>query len=702
MTKNWMRTTSATLLSLLSLAASATTGTTTFEANRGQTSPEVRYLARAPEGHIRVGTHGWSVIANDRATHFHFANAREPRLEAREPRDSRSNYFLGQDPSRWLRDVPHYDALVYRNVYAGVDAVLHHRRGTFEYDFLIASGVDPRVIAVEVTGAQPVLRSDGSLSFDSGLVQKKPIAFQEIAGQRRPVDVTYSLAGNRIQFALGAYDADHPLIIDPEIQLSTFFGGTNDDVAYAVATGQDGSVYIGGATYSLDLPTKNPYQSTNRSAPTTEDAFLAKFTATGQLVYATYIGSDVGYDEITAIAIGAQGHAFVGGQTHSRNFPTTPGAFQPRGTPTVGADGFLTKFSPSGNTLVFSTYLAAASETASSIERMKAVVPRPNGDVYFLLSSEHPSFPMTPGAFISNGCKSTSTVVGKINSTGTALLASTYVCGGRSDVAESMVLDQAGNVYIAGDFSSNPFPFNYAEKIAPRFAYRDGFVAKLNGELTSMLSLVQLGGDSGEWLSSIVIDDDDVLWVGGKTSSDDFEPLVSPTQPTYAGPKGTNSPCMFRNHPKSDVICGDAILVKLDTSLKVLFSTYLGGNGDDEITGLAMGSGGRVYASGTTSSPNFPSVNAQWGSFHGAWDAFVGSFLPSGKTEYLATIGGTAREEGIAIATGPGALWMTGWTASQLFPTKNAFKGTLGNLDEDAFLFKLDIPRELSKRRATR
>lgn len=669
-----------------------------FEANRGQTNPAVRFLARGETERVLVRADGWSVAAGGMTTHFRFANARPARLESIEPRESRSHYFIGRDASRWIREIPHFGAVAYRGVYPGIDAVLHHRNGSFEYDFLVAPGIDPAAIAVDVDGARATLRDDGALRFDNGLVQKKPVAFQSIGGERRPVDVAYALDGNRIRFVLGTYDSAHPLTIDPEITFSTFYGGTNDDIAYVVTVDDAGAAYVGGATYSLDLPLRNPFQSTNKSSPTTEDAFLAKFDAKGALVYATYIGGQNGYDRITAIAVDKDGYAYVGGETHTLQYPTTLGAFQTNGNPRVGSDGFLTRFTPNGNQLVFSTYLASTNQTLQSIERMKAIIPLPNSEVYFALTTEHPSFPMTPGAFISNGCiNGINAVVGKLNASGSTLLASTYMCGGGADDVEGLALDSAGNVYLTGQFDAKAFPYNAPSKIAPN-GFRDGYVAKLNPGLTQILGVAGFGGSFSEWPGDIVIDERDNVWIAGKTSSRDFVPLVAPTQPTFGG----DGQCMFRSRTRITSICGDAFLLKFDTSLNVVFSTYVGGSGDDEFTQLATGAGGRVYASGTTSSANFPSVSSPWGPFRGAWDAVLASFLPSGKTEWMGPIGGTDREEGIYVATGRGAVWMVGRTASQGFPMVNPFKGTLGNLDEDAFVMRVAAPVDIPRNRTTR
>ncbi len=673
------------LLSLLALPLFAGV----FEANRGQTAPDVLFVARDQAGPVYVRRDGWSVVANGRAARFRFANARSVTPEAVEPLASRSNYFIGKDPSRWIREVPHFGAVRYRNVYRGIDAVLHHDNGSLEYDFIVAPHIDPGAIAIDV---------DGALQLGNGLVQRKPVAFQTIDGTRHNVDVSYALHGHRISFVVGDYDRAHPLTIDPEITFSTFFGGSNDDIAYVVAVDDEGSAYFAGATYSLDLPLKTPYQSTNKSSPTTEDAFVAKFNASGALVYSTYLGGQNGYDRITAIAVDKSGYAYVGGETHTLQFPTTPGAFQTTGNPRVGSDGFLTRLTPNGNQLVFSTYLAATNTNVNSTERMKAIAVLPNSEIYFAMTTEHPSFPMTPGAFISNGCGSVvSGVVGKLNASGSTLLASTYMCGGLWDTAEGLALDSAGNVYVAGSFSSNPFPYNAPSKIASK-GFDDSYVAKLNPGLTQLLGLAGFGGFFSEWTSDIAIDDEDNIWVSGKTRSNDFSPLVAPTQPTFGGAEN----CMTRSRTRASQVCGDAFLVKLDPSMNFVFSTYIGGLGDDEITQLAIGAGGRVYASGTTTSANFPSVASPFGPFRGQWDALLGSFLPNGKTEWLGPVGGSDREEGISVATGPGAVWMVGWTASQAFPTQNAFKSVLGNLDEDAFVMRVTTPLDIPRRRAVR
>ncbi|HWW61648.1 MAG TPA: hypothetical protein VN181_09790, partial [Thermoanaerobaculia bacterium] len=162
-----------------------------FEPNRGQAGGDVRFLGREKGSVILAGDGGWNVTLRAQATiRFRIADAPNAKPEAAQPLESHSNYFIGNDASRWLRDVPHYDSIRYRDVYPGIDAVIH----PFEYDFIIAPGADPDQIGVIVDGAEPKFRGDAIVAGD--LVQKKPVAYQERGGVRHDVDVRYALDGH--------------------------------------------------------------------------------------------------------------------------------------------------------------------------------------------------------------------------------------------------------------------------------------------------------------------------------------------------------------------------------------------------------------------------------------------------------------------------------------------------------------------------
>jgi hypothetical protein len=219
-----------------------------------------------------------------------------------EPLQTRTNYFIGNDPAKWHTDIPNYARVVYQGVYPGIDLVYHGSNGQqVEYDFVVAPGADPGQIQWTVQGAKDViLDNQGNLvlttSSGKQLDDHAPIIYQQSANSSpithnsslTNVAGHYVLAGpDRVSFQVGAYDQSRPLVIDPMLSYSTYLGGSSYDSATAITIDAAGSAYVTGWTSSADFPLQNPLQATYRNG----DAFIAKFNQAGNaLVYSTYLG----------------------------------------------------------------------------------------------------------------------------------------------------------------------------------------------------------------------------------------------------------------------------------------------------------------------------------------------------------------------------------------------------------------------------
>ena len=233
-----------------------------------------------------------------------------------------------------------------------------------EYDFIVSPNAEPTKIELNFDGADDLeIADNGDLVFKFGseeLRQHKPIAYQEINGERKEVAANYKIQNpkSKIQnrnvgFQIGEYDANQPLIIDPVLSYSTYLGGGADTFGTSIAVDASGSAYITGSTNALDFPTVNPFQSTTNG----QAGFVTKLNPSGTaFVYSTYLGFANTFP--SSIKVDAAGSAFVAGLTLSSNFPTTPGAY--RRTP--GVNSFITKLSPNGASLSYSTYLGSVIE----------------------------------------------------------------------------------------------------------------------------------------------------------------------------------------------------------------------------------------------------------------------------------------------------------------------------------------------------
>ncbi len=282
---------------------------------------------------------------------------RQAMIEALDELPGKLNYFIGKNPSQWRTNIPTYSQVKYRNAYPGIDVLYHGNQQQLEYDFLIAPGSSPRRIKLTFAGARDIsIAANGDLVLQTAagdVRQHKPIAYQEFKGERQEVAVDYKLKGNQVTFQTGAYDKRLPLIIDPVIVYSSFLGGTNSEQGLGIAVDAQGSAYLTGSTFSNDFPVVGAFQGSQNSFPS--DAFVVKVNPSGtSLVYATYLGgssSEVG----NAIAVDAQGSAYVVGNSFSDNFPITGGSFQDARD--GSGDAFVTKLSPDGSTLSYSTFL---------------------------------------------------------------------------------------------------------------------------------------------------------------------------------------------------------------------------------------------------------------------------------------------------------------------------------------------------------
>ncbi|MBV9959258.1 MAG: SBBP repeat-containing protein, partial [Acidobacteria bacterium] len=359
-----------------------------FEANGGQTDERVKFLARGEgyglfltadeavltlrqDGGRRETRQGTLSPSSSRAvvevlrTKLVGANS-APTVSGQAELAHKSNYFIGNDPSKWRTSVSNYGQVRYDKVYPGIDLIYYGNQRQLEYDFILAPGADTHAIRLSFDGARAV-RVDESgelvLKLAGGEVrQHRPVVYQEIGGVRQEVAGHYVLKGkSEVGFEVGQYDASQPLVIDPVLVYSTYLGGLSADSANGVAIDAQGNAYLTGSTNSLDFPvTPGAFQSTiiNDSY---SDAFVTKINPTGTaLVYSTYLGAGAG-DSGKGIGVDAQGNAYVTGVTDG-----SAGLPPPSGFPTVNAfqstfggtdDAFVTKLNPTGSQLIFSTYM---------------------------------------------------------------------------------------------------------------------------------------------------------------------------------------------------------------------------------------------------------------------------------------------------------------------------------------------------------
>ena len=336
-----------------------------------------QYQARGAGLHVAVQASGVGVQTGRSARtaasvqlRFTGSNAKAPARPA-ETLPGKSNYFIGSDPGKWRTGVETYAKVAFEGVYPGVDVIYYGNQSRLEYDFRVRPGANPSVIRMAFDGpARPSLSADGDLRVGE-LLQHRPVAYQSGVGGRVPVDCRYVIRpSGEVVLALGAYDRERELIIDPVLSYASYMGGSLNDGVTGIKVDATGSIYMTGFTTSTNFPAKsgaqNSYGGSNSEQRQGQfgDAFVAKLNPAGTaVVYATYLGGS-GEDLATSIAIDAEGNAYVAGSTQSSNFPVSTSAPQrvykgftnDNGFYNPG-DGFAVKLNAAGNQLVYATYL---------------------------------------------------------------------------------------------------------------------------------------------------------------------------------------------------------------------------------------------------------------------------------------------------------------------------------------------------------
>lgn len=650
-----------------------------FEANQGQTDSQVDFFARGL-GYGLFLTPGEAVLSlqapqSDTTVSPPASVLRLQLIGAQAPTDVAgldrlpgiSNYLLGNDPSQWRTNVPNYAKVQYRNVYPGIDLVYYGGQQQLEYDFTVTPGVDPGVIQLAFAGAQGVtLNERGELVLRTSggdVVEHAPVIYQEIGGVRQPIEGHYVLEdGGRVGFAVGAYDNERALVIDPVLSYSTYLGGTKSNVCQAIAVDRAGNAYVTGGTDSTDFPTQDPLQGA--FVGTFSDVIVTKLNAAGNgLVYSTYLGGD-NYDVGYGIAVDGSGSAYVIGVTHSKNFPTTNNALQqtPHGA-------FIAKLNPAGTNLIYSTYLGG-----SRGEEGRGIAVDNAGDAYITGDTSSPDFPTQNPIQAANRGSVNNAFVSKLNPTGSALLYSTYLGGASDDRGIAIAIDSAGDAYVAGTTTSSDFPTKNAVQSSLPNSNKTAFVAAVNAAGNALIYSTYLGGSNFDHASAIAVDDSGAAYVEGGTASANF-PTKNALQPSLIA----SSPASF--------------VAKLNPGGGTLaYATYLGANSDDGLLpgGIAVDAAGSAYVVSTTSAKDVPIVDPLSGT-SGANGASGGGFVarlnPSGSVLCFSTIVNSAEPYGVAL-DGNGGVYVTGTATGSGLPVKNAFQASPSGFI-DGFILKI-------------
>lgn len=701
-----------------------------FEANRGQANPKVAFLTHGA-GPTVLLTAGETILnlhpkmAGVADSGAHAANIPETALHLRylganpAPQIAGAallpgvvNYYTGNDRSRWIAGVPTYGEVRYRDLYPGIDLRYYGTQSALEFDLIVAPGADPRTIAFAVTGGdRPMLAENGDLVIASpgGLVrQHRPIIYQEERdGSRRPVTGGYTLdASGQARFEIGAYNPSEALIIDPVVNYATVLDGAESFAGTdraGIAVDGAGNAYItGNMAASGGTPATNVYPvivcGGGGDCGPKDYAFVTAFSADGsKTLYTTILGGTTndcpsgqfcvpgvgGHNAGTGIAAAPNGSATITGSTWSNNFPTTSGAYQEhlpdQFCPSDGSDpncrpyhAFVAQLAAGTGTLTYATYLAG-----NIADNGNAITYLAFGAVAVAGSTSSTLFPVQqPVQATLPNANSSNAFVAVLqpfaSDPAQQLLFSTYLGGSNGgylgDAATGIAVGPGGSLFVTGTAKSSDFPIRNALQPAAGGG-TDAFIARIDGTLNGNPTLAfstYLGGSGDDVASGIAVDGQGNAYITGETNAANF-PTKTMLQPAVKG--GT-----------------DAFVAKLQPNGSgLVYSTLLGGGGDDAGYGIAVDAQGVAYVTGRTNSADFPLKDPVRPAANSG--AFVTAIQADGAGFVYSTLLGSGTGEGIAV-DGKGTAYAVGFAASGFPTTANAAQRTL-NGDSGFFVAKL-------------
>ncbi len=384
------------------------------------------------------------------------------------------------------------------------------------------------------------------------------------------------------------------------------------------------------------------------------------------LTYSTYLGGSGG-DIAYGIAADSSGDAYVTGTTGSINFPVVSALQSSSGG---NSDAFISKLNPSGSGLIYSTYVGG-----SGADSGNGIAIDTAGDVYVTGTTSSADFPVTASAYQTTfGGGASNAFVLKLNPAGSALDYASYLGGSAADSGQAIAIDSSGNAYVTGSTTSsnfpvlpvvNPFqPGNAACTVVNdvKSCFSNVFVSKFNATGSTLIYSTYLGGSEADAGEAVAVDAQGDCYVAGYANSTNF-PMQSPIQSSSGG--GT-----------------DGFVAELNPAVTgLVFSTYLGGSGNDQVYGMALDSVGSIYVTGQTQSPNFPTTTGAYQTAYGGnGDAFVTKLSPQGALEVYSTfLGGSDQDQGNGIAVdSSGDAFVVGYTQSSDFPAVDPFQKIIG------------------------
>lgn len=573
-----------------------------FIENKGQFEAEVQYKAKINGGALFVEKQALTFHLQDNSVinKFHlnqevkkeeqfikghaykmiFEGAADPTFTVSEKSTEYYNYYLGNDASKWVSQAYAYQTVRMNNLYPHTDLeITTNENEKLKYTWYLKAGANPQLIQQKYQGVDDLKLVNGYLEIRTNVntvTEQKPVAWQIIGGKKQIVACNFVLNGNIISYEFPqGYNSAYELIIDPVLIFGSYTGSTADNFGMTATYDSQGNLITGGTAFNIGFPTTlGAYDVTsnvNASSYGITDVVITKFNSTGtNLVFSTYIGggtTNAGTETVHSLICDASDNLFLFGLTSSTDFPTTAGCFD-----NSFNGGSMIGFVNNG------TY------------------------------------------FYNNG---TDIYVSKFNSSGTSLLASTYIGGTDNDGANynlnfinagnytsnydslmfnygdqfrgEIMVDDLGNCYVATTTRSADFPtMNPYQGV--KSGKQDAVAFKFDPNLTALTWSTFIGGNDKDAAYSIKVDENYIAYISGGTSSNDFPTTSGALNTSYQGGKV------------------DGFVLKLSANGSALLnSSYIGTTSYDQCYFVELDRFGSVYLLGQTQgTATYPIVNVAY------------------------------------------------------------------------------------------
>ena len=672
-----------------------------FVENRGQWSTPAQFIAhKGPlaaaleRGRITLRFVGESVTSMTLT--FEDASP-QVNLLGEQQHETSYNYYVGNDRSRWRTQVPSYQSVLYRGLYAGVDLRVREQAGMLEYDVLLSPRADLNHVVIRAEGVTQLdLAEDGALLLKTahGTLRQTPPRTWEVlpSGARREVQAQFRIVDSqRYGFVVPTRDTKLALVIDPGLDWSTFLGGNSEDWVKGVDVARDGSgdILVTGTTASTDFPQANFPAGTQK-------VYVARFNASGNILrYVTFLaGSAATSTYVGRLATHTSGDVVVLGNTGDAAFPVTTGAYQT--TLRGPTDVYLVRLDSAG-VLTASTLLGGTGDEGAAFTS-RGVAFDASGAVVVTGVTLSSDFPTTVGAydrtFNPTSAFATDTFFARLSPNLNQLTYSTFFAVGAW--VRDLIVDPQGYVTVTGIVGAGlPTTADALDRVwnngVTGVNGEDGFVSRFKFDSAGSADLkysTYLGGHNRDHAFGLAFDPSDpqLVTVVGSTWQDlllgiDFPVTPGSFKPTIP-PNFAISPLFphvqngfvsrFRFPPT-----GTPLLV---------WSSFIGGSFYDHATDVTVDNAGNVMVIGGSRSFDFPTTRGAFDRTLGGqnYDCFVARISADGsQLAYATFLGGnggsgievtecdfpTTTDESHIVAVDVNSAVVVGETTSPDFPT---------------------------------